>query len=89
MCILKLLHSQFNVYQSLCWCWEVYDPHVFVFVFIFLGSNANMTMCALDTRNDSKGDTNAVTYVPLQFSSSLITHSVHHIPMIVLTCFQP
>lgn len=54
-------------------------------------------MCALDTRNDSKGDTNAVINVLLQFSSSLIfllfiAHSLLYIlylQMIVLTCFQP
>lgn len=38
------------------------DQYLFVCLFICLGSNTNMTMCALDTRNDSKGDANAVSF---------------------------
>lgn len=56
-----------------------------VCLLICLGYNANMTMCALDTRNDSMRDTNAVINVLLQFNSFLIvfvfiTHSLlHHV----------
>lgn len=73
-CILKLLHSQSCLYQSLSWCFR----RRFC-LFVCLGSNANMTMCALDTRNNRKGDTNAV----MSFCNStralfFITHSLFY-----------
>lgn len=62
-------------------------------LFVCLESNANMTMCALDTRNDSKGDTNAVINVFLQFNSFFvfflfITYSLLYI-LYLQTSFQP
>lgn len=45
-----------------------------VCLFICLGNYANMTLCALDTRNDSKRNSNAVIIVLLQFNSFF-----HHI----------
>lgn len=46
--------------------------YLFVCLFTCLGSNANMTMCALDTRNDSRRDTNAAINVLLQFKRPLL-----------------
>lgn len=63
----------------------------FVCLFICLGSDANMTMCALDTRNDSKGDTNAVINVLLQFNSffsSLILYFTTLHPVFSNDCFN-
>lgn len=86
-CVLKLLtlsSTCINHYAGagrtvfLCWL-------ISVCLFICLGNDANLTMCALDTRNDSKRDTNAVITVLLQFNSffglfrhvlSLVLHSV-------------
>lgn len=41
-----------------------------------------MTMCALDTRNDSKGDANAVSFFAIQHSFSVL----HHVFENVLNC---
>lgn len=84
------------LYQSLCWCWEVLRPSCFLYPFvcllICLGCNANMTMCALDTRNDSKRDTNASPLMSfcnslssLSFFSSLILYCIMYLQIIVLT----
>lgn len=62
-CVLKLLPSQFLLYQSLSWCWEAHVLlfYLFVCLFICLASDANVTMCALDTRKDSRRETHALT----------------------------
>lgn len=41
-----------------------------------------MTMCALDTRNDSKGDANAVSFFAILHSFSVL----HHVFENVLNC---
>lgn len=68
-CVFFTLH----LYQSSGWCWALFLILVisilFVCLFICVGSNANMTMCALDTCNSSERDTNAVVNVLLQFNS--------------------
>lgn len=55
---LEASHPLLHLYQSLTWCKEVYCPRFYPYVCLSIctGSNANMTMCALVTRNSSKRD---------------------------------